>query len=116
MRSKPDMARAKLKVLLLIAAAVVPLCGEAQSALVLKSTAVTLPDSPDMFPSGPGADVANANCLACHSIGMVMNQPVLPRAAWEAEVNKMRNVFKAPVQASDVAAITDYLVSIKGPK
>jgi cytochrome c5 len=110
------MPRPRLKVLLLAAAAVLPLCGEAQSALVLKSTTVTLPDSSTMFPPGPGADVANANCLACHSVGMVMNQPVLPRAAWEAEVNKMRSAFKAPVQASDVAAITDYLVSIKGPK
>jgi cytochrome c5 len=109
------MPRPTLKVLLLAAAAL-PLCGAAQSALVLKSTSVTLPESSAMFPPGPGADVANANCLACHSVGMVMNQPVLPRAAWEAEVNKMRNVYKAPVEASDVAAITDYLVSIKGPK
>jgi cytochrome c5 len=116
MRSKLDMARPKLKILLLTAAVVAPLCGEAQSGLVLKSTTVTLPDNPAMFPSGPGADVANANCLACHSVDMVMNQPVLPRPAWEAEVNKMRNVFQAPVQASDVAAITDYLVSVKGPK
>ena len=109
------MPRPRLKVLLL-AAAVLPLCGAAQSALVLKSTSVTLPESSAMFPPGPGADVTNSNCLACHSVGMVMNQPVLPRAAWEAEVNKMRNVFKAPVEASDVTAITDYLVSIKGPK
>ncbi|HEX3993920.1 MAG TPA: cytochrome c [Acetobacteraceae bacterium] len=109
------MARSRLKILLLTAT-VLSLCGEAQSAIVLKSTNVTLPDSSVMFPSGPGADVANSNCLSCHSVGMVMNQPVMSRAAWEAEVNKMRNVFKAPVQASDVAAITDYLVSIKGPK
>jgi cytochrome c5 len=109
------MVRPRLKILLL-AAAVVPLCGAAQSALVLKSTSVTLPDSSAMFPPGPGADVANANCLACHSVGMVTNQPILPKAAWEAEVNKMRNAFKAPVQASDVPAIVDYLVSIKGPK
>jgi cytochrome c5 len=109
------MARSRLKILLL-AAAVMSLCGEARSALVLKSANVTLPDSSAMFPAGPGADVANSNCLSCHSVGMVMNQPVLSRAAWEAEVNKMRNVYKAPVQASDVAAITDYLISIKGPK
>ena len=109
------MARPTLKVLFL-AAAVLPLCGGAQSALVLKSTSVTLPENSAMFPPGPGADVANANCLSCHSLGMVMNQPVMSKAAWEAEVNKMRNVYKAPVQASDVAAITDYLVSIKGPK
>jgi cytochrome c5 len=110
------MARPKLKILLLAVAIAVPLYGEARAAVVLKSTSVTLPDNSDMFPAGPGVDVANANCLACHSVGMVMNQPVLSRAAWEAEVNKMRNVFKAPVEASDVAAITDYLVSIKGPK
>ncbi len=47
---------------------------------------------------------------------MVMNQPVMPKAAWEAEVNKMRNVYKAPVAESDVAAIIDYLASIKGTK
>jgi len=110
------LVRARLRILLLASVAAVPLSGEAQSALVLKSITVTLPDNSDMFPPGPGAEVANNNCLACHSVGMVMNQPILSKAAWEAEVNKMRNVFKAPVEASDVGAITDYLVSIKGPK
>ena len=110
------MARLKFKFLLLPIVALMLLCGEAQSALVLESTNVTLPDSTAMLPSGPGADVANANCLACHSAGMVMNQQLMTKAAWEAEVNKMRNVYKAPVAESDVAAITDYLVSIKGSK
>lgn len=108
------MTRVRLRILLLAAASLLPICGTAQSAIVLKSTSVTLPDSTAMFPPGPGADVANGNCLACHSVGMIMAQPVMPRAAWAAEVNKMRNVYKAPVQASDVAAITDYLASIKG--
>ena len=45
-----------------------------------------------------------------------MNQPALPKAAWEAEVTKMRNVFKAPWRKRDVAAIVDYLARIKGPK
>jgi cytochrome c5 len=110
------MAHRKLTILLLAAAVMVPLRSHAQTALVLKSTKVTLPDSTAMFPPGPGADVANANCLACHSLGMVMNQPVMPKAAWEVEVNKMRNVYKAPVPETDVAAIVDYLTSIKGPK
>lgn len=110
------MLRLKSKVPCMAIVAVLSLCGEAQSALVLKSTSVTLPESTATFPPGPGVDTANGNCLACHSVGMVMNQPVMPRAAWEAEVNKMRNVYKAPVAASDVAAIADYLVSIKGPK
>ena len=110
------MARMRMPILLLAAAAMVPVWSEAKSALVLKSTKVTLPESTAMFPLGPGADVANGNCLACHSVGMVMNQPVMPKAAWEAEINKMRNVYKAPVPESDVAAIVDYLTRIKGPE
>ena len=110
------MARVRLPILLLAAAVLVPLRAEAQSVPVLKSVTVTLPASPALFPPGPGAELANADCLACHSVGMVMNQPFMPKAAWEAEVNKMRTVYKAPVPANDVAAITDYLTSIKGPK
>jgi hypothetical protein len=45
---------------------------------------------------------------------MVLSQPALPETAWEVEVAKMRNVYKAPVSAKDVPAIVDYLVSIKG--
>jgi hypothetical protein len=58
--------------------------------------------------------VANDNCLACHSAGMVLNQPALPKSVWEAEVDKMREAYKAPIDAKDVDAIVGYLVSIKG--
>jgi hypothetical protein len=54
------------------------------------------------------------NCLSCHSAGMVLNQPPLPRATWEAEVNKMREAYKAPVPDEDVKPIVDYLMHIKG--
>ena len=47
---------------------------------------------------------------------MILNQPGMPKAAWAAEVNKMRNVYKAPVAAKDVPAIVDYLTAAKGPK
>jgi cytochrome c553 len=86
----------------------------AESIITLKSLDLTLPDGAAMFPPGPGADAANGNCLACHSVEMVLTQPAMPKAAWEAEVAKMRNVYKAPVDAKDVPAIVDYLVSIKG--
>jgi hypothetical protein len=69
-----------------------------------------------MFPGGPDADAINNNCLACHSAGMVLNQPALPKTEWEAEVDKMRAAYKAPIDAKDVDAILDYLVSIKGVK
>jgi hypothetical protein len=45
---------------------------------------------------------------------MVLNQPLLPRSTWEAEVHKMINVYKAPVDDSDVAKIVDYLAKTKG--
>jgi mono/diheme cytochrome c family protein len=67
-----------------------------------------------MFPDGPGADAINNNCLACHSAGMVLNQPALPKAEWQAEVDKMRAAYKAPIDDKDVAEIIDYLVKIKG--
>jgi hypothetical protein len=40
--------------------------------------------------------------------------PALSKAEWEAEVDKMRAAYKAPIDAKDVNAILDYLVSIKG--
>ena len=82
--------------------------------IVLTSTSVVLPISDRTFPAGPGMDVAQNNCTACHSPGMVLNQPRLTRAAWEGEVNKMRAAYKAPVDAADVPAIVAYLNSIRG--
>ena len=45
---------------------------------------------------------------------MVLNQPNLPRAAWQAEVDKMIHAYKAPVAEQDVPAIVDYLTRTKG--
>ncbi|CUA98990.1 hypothetical protein [Thiomonas bhubaneswarensis] len=86
-------------------------------ALTLKTQSITLPSSTRVFPGdGPGAKAANTYCLMCHSAGMVMNQPDLPKAAWLVEVNKMKNVFKAPIPDDQVPVIADYLESIKGKK
>jgi hypothetical protein len=84
-----------------------------QDKIAIKSTTVDLPAGDSQFP-GPDADVINNNCLACHSSDMVLNQPALPRATWDAEVHKMINTYKAPVDAKDVGAIVDYLVRTKG--
>jgi hypothetical protein len=43
---------------------------------------------------------------------MVLTQPALPRATWQAEVDKMRGTYKAPVAAADVPAIVDYLANL----
>ena len=83
------------------------------SAFQFKSFNVELPQGDRMF-TGAGADAVNNNCLACHSAGMVLNQPALPKATWEAEVHKMITTYKAPVDEQDVAAIVEYLVKTKG--
>jgi sulfite dehydrogenase (cytochrome) subunit B len=86
----------------------------AQNLPALKSTTVDLPAGDSLFPGGASADAINNNCLACHSTEMVLNQPSQPKATWEAEVHKMINVYKAPVDESDVASIVDYLAKTKG--
>jgi hypothetical protein len=108
----------KLRLLLVVMAALAaPVLGQAEPAVVaLKSLGVTLPNTGATFPPGPGVEAADNNCLSCHSVEMVMNQPALPKAAWQAEVAKMRNVFKAPIADSDVPAIVQYLTAINGAK
>jgi cytochrome c5 len=87
---------------------------QAADKLTLKSVSIELPAGDRTFSDGPGADAMNNNCLACHSAGMVLNQPALPKAEWEAGVEKMRTAYQAPIDAKDVGAILDYLVAIRG--
>jgi hypothetical protein len=95
-------------------AAAPPSSSVSAAGVTLTSVSVELPVSERMFPESPGADTVNNNCLACHSVAMILNQPAMSRSVWQAEVNKMRTVFKAPVDEGDVPAIVDYLVRIKG--
>jgi len=108
------MLRTMLPIALVVGVAFAPVCARAESQLSLKSVSVDLPPGVDMFPNGPGADAINNNCLACHSADMVLNQPALPKAQWEAEVDKMIAAYKAPIDPKDVGAILDYLASVKG--
>jgi hypothetical protein len=47
---------------------------------------------------------------------MVLNQPALAPAQWRAEVEKMRDAYKAPIDPKDVDAIVGYLAATKGAK
>jgi cytochrome c553 len=109
------MSSKLLTAVIVLGAVSMPLLARAVSPIELKPVKVDLPDSDRMF-RGPGADAINNNCLACHSAGMVLNQPDLPKQAWAAEVNKMINAYKAPVAPEDVGAIVDYLDRVKGAK
>lgn len=82
------------------------------AALLLAPVSVDLPGDlvpyPDL-PGGPSAEAINANCLGCHSADMAMTQPRLTQTEWAGEVAKMRNVFKAPIDPRDDAAIIAWL-------
>jgi cytochrome c5 len=85
----------------------------AAGGVTLQSVSLDLLTSDRSFPGGAAADAINNNCLTCHSAGMVLNQPILSRAAWQAEVDKMRGFYKAPIDPKDVDAIVSYLADLK---
>jgi hypothetical protein len=81
--------------------------------LPLRSVSIELPNGDRTFPDGSGADLANGNCLSCHSAGMVLNQPRLSAAVWLEEVNKMRTAYHAPVDEADMQGIATYLAEMQ---
>ncbi len=91
-----------------------PAVTEAGSRLVQKwaKVSVDLPTSQSLFPPGTGADIANGQCLMCHSAEMVLLQPSLTQDEWVGEIDKMRSAFGAPVPAEQVDALASYLYSI----
>ncbi len=106
------------KVLALVLASALGCAGVAQAAkaLTLKSVKVDFPDGDRKLPDGPGLAAMQSNCMSCHTPGMILTQPTMPKASWEAEVAKMRNVYKAPISEKDVPDIVAYLTAVKGPK
>ena len=92
-----------------------PASPNAPRTFVLKSVSVELPASDAGFP-GPNAQAITANCLACHSAGMVLTQPSFSKATWDGIVEKMIHVYKAPIGQGEVPAIVDYLQTTKGSK
>jgi hypothetical protein len=81
--------------------------------ITLRSVDAVLPAEDWSFPDGPGTGAVNRGCTGCHSAAMVLVQPALSATVWQAEVDKMRGVFKAPVAAEDVPAIVGYLTALR---
>jgi hypothetical protein len=67
-------------------------------------------DIPMPLKAGPGDDVTNAYCNACHTSNyIIMNSVFLTPEQWKAEVSKMRSGYGAPIDDATAAAITVYL-------
>jgi mono/diheme cytochrome c family protein len=73
---------------------------------------VQMPASAAVFPDGEGAVIANAQCLICHSEGMVSRQPALTQGQWKDTINKMRTAYGAPLPAEQVDALAAYLTTL----
>lgn len=67
-------------------------------------------EKPVPLKEAPGREAVESNCSSCHSLDYLRtNSPFLDRKAWQAELNKMINIFGAPVSAAEANAIVDYL-------
>ena len=68
------------------------------------------PETAELKP-GPGVETA-AVCQACHSADYIRTQPSgKGKAFWQAEVQKMIKVYKAPIGEDDAATIANYLAA-----
>jgi cytochrome c len=70
---------------------------------------IELPPETASFKRAPGSELANGQCLMCHSVEYVVMQPPSPGAFWLGEVKKMRDKYGATVPEDQVAAIVNYL-------
>jgi len=75
---------------------------------------IKLPAMPVELPPGPGRETAAVTCVICHTTRYITTQPRFSRAAWTAEVDKMRKTFGAPLTDAQAAEVVNYLVAIRG--
>ena len=75
---------------------------------------VDLPSGSVTFPDGDGSEIASANCLICHSAGMILRQPPLTMAEWRAEIEKMKTAYGAPIPSDQINPLAKYLATIDG--
>ena len=63
-----------------------------------------------------GKSVTENICSGCHSLDYIrINAPFMTRQTWTASVNKMVQMFGAPIAPTDAATIIDYLSANYGP-
>jgi mono/diheme cytochrome c family protein len=76
--------------------------------------AISLPPETGTYKKAAGSELAQANCLICHSTEYIAFQPPMPRKFWEATVKKMKEKFGAPTPDAQVTALVDYLTANYG--
>jgi len=70
---------------------------------------IQLPLETAAFKQDAGAEIANGQCLICHSVEYITTQPPMGRAFWKASVKKMQQKYGAPIPDLQVEPVADYL-------
>jgi cytochrome c551/c552 len=70
---------------------------------------IRLPPETGAFKQDKGAEIANGQCLVCHSVEYVTMQPPFARAFWNSSVQKMQQKYGAPIPDAQVEPLVDYL-------
>ena len=103
------MSPRRLSRWLLAAALLLPLAAAAKE-IELPEDGISWQPSPL-----PGFEAVRKHCSGCHSAHYAAYQPpTTPRGYWEAQVKRMKAVFKAPVPEDQLPLIVDYLVKTYG--
>jgi len=58
---------------------------------------------------GEGREIIQIFCRFCHSTTYITMQPPLPAATWESVVNKMIDIYGAPISEDSARQIINYL-------
>lgn len=74
-----------------------------------------MPPETGTFKPGAGSELAQQQCVICHSGDYVAIQPPgKPLAFWKAEVEKMKKVYGAQIPDDQVEPIAQYLARAYG--
>jgi hypothetical protein len=87
----------------------------ASAGFAADTTDFTLPLETARLKTAPGVEVANGNCMLCHSVDYISTQPRLNAAQWRATVTKMREKYGAPIATNRVDDLVTYFVQNYGP-
>jgi cytochrome c551/c552 len=79
-----------------------------------KVVKIELPVETAVYKAAPGAELANAQCLTCHSADYAAMQPPKPRDFWVAEVGKMKAKYAAAIPDEQTNSLIAYFAKNYG--
>ena len=112
--TRPYLAALNLQALAAALTLTAGVAGLALLPVVAKPISYDLPEETATLKPGPNVEVAQGNCMGCHSVDYIITQPRGPQFKkdfWQAEVTKMIKVYGAPIEDADVGKIVDYLTA-----